>query len=282
MTQEHRAEASEPSSGPGASPYDGLDAPALRALLAERDRALADMAAAHDEFLHAVSHDLRAPLRHIVSFGPLVRELVEDEAQGLPSDAREEACSFLGTMDQASRRMGRMLDGLLALSRIARAPLHRAPVDLNELLAGMPARLATEAPGRSVEWRIAPGLPTVAGDAALLGQLFTELLGNALKFTRDRAPAIVEIDGGVDEDGSARLTVRDNGTGFDPARAGMLFGVFQRLHRDADFDGMGVGLAKARAIMQRHRGSIGIDAVPGQGCTVVLAWPSGDGRLSGP
>ncbi|QCX09992.1 Phytochrome-like protein cph1 [Paracidovorax citrulli] len=273
MTEE-RAGAACPS-GPGPSPYEGLDAPALRALLAERDRALADMAAAHDEFLHAVSHDLRAPLRHIVSFGPLVRELVEDEAQGLPAGARAEACSFLGTMDQASRRMGRMLDGLLALSRIARAPLHRAPVDLNELLAGMPSALAGEAPGRRVEWRIAPGLPTVAGDAALLRQLFTELLGNALKFTRDRTPAIVEIEGDVAGDGSARLAVRDNGTGFDPARAGMLFGVFQRLHRDADFDGMGVGLAKARAIMQRHRGRIGIDAVPGEGCTVVLAWPPG-------
>lgn len=273
MTEE-RAGAACPS-GPEPSPYEGLDAPALRALLAERDRALADMAAAHDEFLHAVSHDLRAPLRHIVSFGPLVRELVEDEAQGLPAGARAEACSFLGTMDQASRRMGRMLDGLLALSRIARAPLHRAPVDLNELLAGMPSALAGEAPGRRVEWRIAPGLPTVAGDAALLRQLFTELLGNALKFTRDRTPAIVEIEGDVAGDGSARLAVRDNGTGFDPARAGMLFGVFQRLHRDADFDGMGVGLAKARAIMQRHRGRIGIDAVPGEGCTVVLAWPPG-------
>lgn len=277
MTQEHRAGAPGPS-GPGTSPYDGLDAPVLRALLAERDRALADMAAAHDEFLHAASHDLRAPLRHIVSFGPLVRELVEDGAQGLPAGAREEACSFLGTMDQASRRMGRMLDGLLALSRIGRAPLHWAPVDLNGLLAGMPSALAGEAPGRDVEWRIAPGLPTVAGDAALLGQLFAELLGNALKFTRGRTPAVIAIDGDIAEDGAPRLTVRDNGTGFDPARAGMLFGVFQRLHRDADFDGMGVGLAKARAIMQRHRGRIGIDAVPGEGCTVVLAWPPGGGQ----
>ncbi|WP_311233237.1 ATP-binding protein [Acidovorax sp. PRC11] len=277
MTQEHRAGAPGPS-GPGTSPYDGLDAPVLRALLAERDRALADMAAAHDEFLHAASHDLRAPLRHIVSFGPLVRELVEDGAQGLPAGAREEACSFLGTMDQASRRMGRMLDGLLALSRIGRAPLHWALVDLNGLLAGMPPALAGEAPGRDVEWRIAPGLPTVAGDAALLGQLFAELLGNALKFTRGRTPAVIAIDGDIAEDGAPRLTVRDNGTGFDPARAGMLFGVFQRLHRDADFDGMGVGLAKARAIMQRHRGRIGIDAVPGEGCTVVLAWPPGGGQ----
>ncbi|XDF38006.1 ATP-binding protein [Paracidovorax avenae] len=240
------------------------------------------MAAAHDEFLHAVSHDLRAPLRHIVSFGPLVRELVEDEAQGLPAEARAEACSFLGTMDQASRRMGRMLDGLLALSRIAHAPLHLAPVDLNALAREAQATLDGEAAGRSVEWQIAPGLPTVAGDVALLRQLLTELLGNALKFTRDRSPARIAVSGDVAVDGTARLEVRDNGTGFDPARAGALFGVFQRLHREADFDGMGVGLAKARAIMQRHRGRIGIDAVPGEGCTLTLEWPPGGGQAARP
>ncbi|BFO57300.1 sensor histidine kinase [Acidovorax sacchari] len=280
MTEAGAGAAGQP--GTGQAPYEHLDAPALRALLAERDRALAEMAAAHDEFLHAVSHDLRAPLRHIVSFGPLVRELVEDEAQGLPAEERAEACSFLGTMDQASRRMGRMLDGLLALSRIAHAPLHLAPVDLNALAREAQATLDGEAAGRSVEWQFAPGLPTVAGDAALLRQLLTELLGNALKFTRDRSPARIAVSGDVAVDGTARLEVRDNGTGFDPARAGALFGVFQRLHREADFDGMGVGLAKARAIMQRHRGRIGIDAVPGEGCTLTLEWPPGGGQAARP
>ncbi len=278
MTQDRAGDAAAGPTGPigpESAPYEGLDAPALRALLLQRDRALADAAAAQKEFLHAVSHDLRAPLRHIVSFVPLVQELVEDDAQGLPAEARAEACSFLGTVDQASRRMGRMLDGLLAFSRIAHAPLRAEPVDLNGLLAGVQAALAGEAIGRSVEWRIAPGLPTVSGDAALLRQLFTELLGNALKFTRGRTPACIAVDGGVAADGWVRLSVRDNGTGFDPARAGMLFRMFQRLHRDADFDGMGVGLAQARAIMQRHGGRIGIDAVPGEGCTVELAWPPG-------
>ncbi len=259
-------------------PYHALDAPALRTLLAARDQALSDSAAAQEEFLRAVSHDLRAPLRHITSYIPLVRELVEDGEQGLQGEARAEAGSFLDTLDQAARRMGKMLDGLLALSRIAQAPLQPAPVDLNALLADVQRTCASAsagaAAGRNVEWLVASGLPAVMGDAALLSLLMAEVLGNAVKFTRGRTPARIEVRGGVAEDGKAWLSVRDNGTGFDPARAGTLFGVFQRLHRDAEFEGMGVGLAKARAIMQRHGGHIGITAVPGEGCTVELVWPA--------
>ncbi|GAA6120458.1 ATP-binding protein [Acidovorax sp. FG27] len=257
-----------------AAPGDGLDAGALRALLAERDRALSDARAAQEEFLRAVSHDLRAPLRHITSYTPLVRELVEDDVQGLQGEARAEAGSFLDTLDQAARRMGRMLDGLLALSRIAQAQLDRAPVDLGAVVADVRHTLAGAAPGRAIDWQVAPALPVVVGDAALLGLLLAEVLGNAVKFTRDRAPARIDVDGGTAADGTAWLSVRDNGTGFEPARAGALFGVFQRLHRDADFDGMGVGLAKARAVMQRHAGHIGITAVTGEGCTVELRWPA--------
>ncbi len=264
--------------------HAGLDAPALRALLAQRDRALADLAATQGELLRAVSHDLRAPLRHVTSYGPLVRELIEDAfaAGSLPQDARDEALSFLATMDQSARRMGAMLDGLLALSRAARAPLRPVPLDLAALVAEAQAALAGAAAGRAVEWSVDTQGLAVQGDAALMRQLLAELLGNALKFTAGPAappgavPARIAVSARLLPGGEAsgvRLQVQDNGSGFDPARAGALFGIFQRLHRDTDYAGVGTGLATARAIVQRHGGHIAITATPGAGCTVTVDWP---------
>jgi light-regulated signal transduction histidine kinase (bacteriophytochrome) len=144
---------------PGANPYEALDAPALRALLAQRDAQLAAQAAGMEEWMHAISHDLRAPLRHITSYGPLVRELLQES--GLPAEAQQEALAFLDTMDQSARRMGRMLEGLLVLSRIARVPLRREAVDLAALVEQVRAAQAEAVPERGMEWHIAPDLPTV-------------------------------------------------------------------------------------------------------------------------
>ena len=226
---------------PGSNPHAEPTLEAVRAQLQERERELAELRAAQAEFLRAVSHDLRAPLRHITSYGPLVAELLQDA--GLQGDGLQEAQSFLATMDQSARRMGRMLDGLLALSHIARAPLQRQPVELGALVAEVQATLAARAQGRAVEWQIAADLPRVLGDATLLRQMLVELLGNALKFTHGRVPACIAVDGERGADGRATLRVQDNGAGFNPAQAAGLFGVFQRLHREAEFEGVGAGLA---------------------------------------
>ena len=240
----------------------------LRAQLAERERELAELRDAQDEFLRAVSHDLRAPLRHITSYGPLVTELLQEV--GLQGEALAEAQEFLATMDQSARRMGRMLDGLLALSQIARTPLQRQPVALSALAHEVQAALAAQAQAqqRAVQWHIAPDLPSVHGDAALLRQLLAELLGNALKFTRGREPARIAVTAEHGADGSLVLRVQDNGAGFNPAQSAGLFGVFQRLHREAEFDGVGTGLAAVRAIAQRHGGEASATASLGAGCTV--------------
>ena len=268
----------------------------LRTQLAEREQQLAAMATAHEDFLRAVSHDLRAPLRHITSYGPLVSEVLQGSA--LASDTLAEAQEFLATMDQSARRMGRMLDGLLKLSRIAGAPFERQPVPLAELVADAQAALAAQTHGRAVEWQVAPTGAVLHGDPALLRQLLTALLDNALKFTQGLAVAriAIEVDEGkgveiADHSTSTTasttastspraaatsntLRVQDNGAGFNPAQASGLFGVFQRLHREAEFDGIGTGLASVRAIAQRHGGDASATAAPGAGCTVSVVLPA--------
>ena len=253
---------------PGSSPHAGLALDQVRALLQQRERELAELRAAQDDFLRAVSHDLRAPLRHVTSYGPLVAELLHD--CGLQGETLQEAQSFLVTMDQSARRMGRMLDGLLALSRIARAPLQVQPVALGALVAEVQLALAPQAQGRAVQWQVATDLPSVQCDAALLRQLLAELLGNALKFTRGRDPAHIAVHAECSADSSVTLRVQDNGTGFNPAQAAGLFGVFQRLHREAEFEGVGTGLAAVRAIARRHGGDASVTAIPGVGCTVSV------------
>lgn len=250
---------------------DGQALALLRTQLAQRDRQLAEMATAHEDFLRGVSHDLRAPLRHITSYGPLVTELLQEAgAAPLSAESREEALEFLATMEQSARRMGQMLDGLLALSRIGRAVLQTQSVALHTLVEEVQTTLAASNPGRAVEWDIAPHLPTIQGDAALLQQMLTELIGNALKFTRGRNPAHITITAEPSGSGNITLRVQDNGAGFNPAQSAGLFGIFQRLHRESEFEGIGTGLAIVRAIAQRHGGDASATAAVGQGCTVAI------------
>ena len=123
-----------------------------------------------------------------------------------------------------------------------------------------------------MQWQIAPDLPSVQGDAALLRQMLVELLGNALKFTRGRDLACIAVDGERDADGRVTLRVQDNGAGFNPAQAASLFGVFQRLHRETEFEGVGTGLAAVRAIARRHGGDASATATAGVGCTVNVSF----------
>ena len=246
----------------------------LRAALARSQQQVADMAAAQEEFLRAVSHDLRAPLRHVTSYGTLVREVLGDLPPEVLQGAEvQEALGFLATMDQSARRMGLMIDGLQALVRASRAPLRLQPVPLADAIAHARTTLASAERGRTVEWRVGVDLPTLQADSTLLQELLVQLLGNALKFTRPVAQPCITVLADAAPAGQVAFAVQDNGVGFDPARAGALFGVFQRLHRETEFDGVGAGLALCRASAQRHGAQISATAVPGGGCAVRVQWP---------
>ena len=263
------------------------DAPAapelqqLRAELARCQQQVADMAAAQEEFLRAVSHDLRAPLRHVTSYGALVREVLGDlPVEVLQGPEMQEALGFLSTMDQSAKRMALMMDGLLALVRASRVPLRPQAVPLADAIAQARAALARLEADRAVQWRVAADLPVLHADPAQLQELLVQLLGNALKFTRDAAQPCITVQAQAAPPGQVAFTVQDNGVGFDPARAGSLFGVFQRLHRETEFEGVGTGLALCRAMAQRHGAQISATAVPGAGCTVRVCWPGGTATTS--
>ena len=253
---------------PAQDPQNAPDAGAeLNALRAE----LAALRQAHAGLLHAVSHDLRAPLRHISSFAPLLREAVQAlQAGDLAAGA--EAEEFLQPMEQGARRLARMIDALLLLSRTASGPLQPAPIDLVAQAQALAAQLA--APGALVQWQWPAAPVLLQADAAQLHQLLQALLENALKFSQGRAPAQIALRAEPLAGGGWRWSVQDNGAGFDPARAQGLFGLFQRLHRESEFEGLGVGLALAQAIAQRHGARITAQAQPGAGCTISLDWPA--------
>ena len=253
-------------------PHAGAD----DAPLAAAQRQMADMRAAHEAFLHGVAHDLRAPLRHVTSYGALLRELLQ-ELPG-PRPQVDEALDFTAAIGQAARRMGLMIDGLHAIARAGSAPLRLGAVDLHAAVRDARAGLARAEAGRAVRWDIAPPMPAVRADADLLRQLLAQALDNALKFTRARADARITVQAasaaGAQGQPCVRITIGDNGVGFDGARAQRLFGVFQRMHRESEFDGVGAGLALCQTIAQRHGATISAHATPGEGCTLTLDWPA--------
>jgi PAS domain S-box-containing protein len=230
----------------------------------ELARSNTDLAAANQEleaFSYSVSHDLRAPLRHIDGFA---RILKEEHA----AELSEEAQRYLDRVLHGANHMGHLVDDLLNLAKIGRRDLARQRTKLDllvrEALADLPG---TE--NRSVEWRVEP-LPEVDCDPGLLKLVFNNLLGNALKFTRSRQPAVIEI-GTSDSAGPTTIFVRDNGVGFDPKYADKLFGVFQRLHRQEDFEGTGVGLATVQRIIRKHGGEVWAESEVDRGATFFFS-----------
>jgi signal transduction histidine kinase len=229
----------------------------------ERTAALSSANKELEGFTYSVSHDLRAPLRQVAGFA----EVLESTA-GPKLDANERRA--LATLRDSARHSGQLMDDLLRFSKMSRQELRTFSVNLNTLVESARASLAHEAEGREVEWTVG-ALPTVRGDPSMLLLVFRNLLGNALKYTRGRAKARIEVGslGGAQED---VLYVRDNGVGFEMAYADRLFGVFQRLH-GTEFEGTGIGLASVRRIVERHGGRVWAEGATGQGATFYWAIP---------
>jgi two-component system sensor histidine kinase/response regulator len=217
-----------------------------------------------EAFSYSISHDLRAPLRHIEGFNQL---LIEKYAGELPSDARRLVDIVCGE----TRRMGLLIDDLLRFSRLGRQPLNKQSINVSELFGEVLAELQREQAGRKVDTRLGE-LPGCTGDRSLLRQVVVNLLSNAFKFTRHRENPVVEIGGGVQQD-ELTYFVRDNGAGFDMQYAHKLFGAFQRLHRAEEFEGTGVGLSIVQRVIVRHGGRIWAEAALGQGATFRFTLP---------
>jgi signal transduction histidine kinase len=218
-----------------------------------------------EAFSYSVSHDLRAPLRHINGFV----DLLQRRCAGALDDTGRR---HLGTIAGAARQMGQLIDDLLSFSRMARADMMRTRVPLASLVREVRDALADEARGRDVAWRV-NGLPEVMGDPAMLRVVVTNLLSNALKYSRTRSRTEIEVGWRRGDDGQALVWVRDNGVGFDMQYAGKLFGVFQRLHRAAEFEGTGIGLATVRRIVHRHGGRAWAEGALDVGATVYVSLP---------
>jgi signal transduction histidine kinase len=217
-----------------------------------------------ETFNYAVSHDLRAPLRHMNGFSHF---LEKKYGPGLP----EEAQHYLNRIRSAATHMSRLVEGLLQLSHIGRQLPNITQGSLDQVLDDARAELLPECAGRQIDWRVGP-LPEVNGDIVLLGQVFTNLLSNAIKFTRLQDHPIIEI-GTCQEKGATAIFVRDNGAGFNTQFADKLFGVFQRLHRADEFEGTGIGLATVQRIVHRHGGRIWAESEPGKGATFFFTLP---------
>ena len=211
-----------------------------------------------EAFTYSVSHDLRAPLRHVDGFSKL---LVDKHGAELSPDAQED----IATIRDSVLHMGILIDDLLNLARLGRKQMSMQATGLNSLVDEARADLMRANPDRTIEWKVET-LPFVECDPALIKQVFANLLSNAVKFTRPRKPAVIEV-GTTQQEGCAVIFVRDNGVGFNMKYATKLFGVFQRLHRSEDFEGTGVGLATVQRIIHKHGGRVWAEAALNQGAT---------------
>ena len=217
-----------------------------------------------EAFSYSVSHDLRAPLRHIAGYSELLGEI---EGQSLSERGRR----FLQHIEEAAHFAGSLVDNLLNFSQMGRSALRLSEVDLNALVEAIRSELAPDYQNREIVWDIAQ-LPKVVGDPAFINMALHNLLANAIKYTRGRTPARIGISA-VQHPGETEICIRDNGVGFDMAYANKLFGVFQRLHRMEDFEGTGIGLASVRRIIERHDGRVWAHGKVGQGATFHFTLP---------
>jgi two-component system, sensor histidine kinase and response regulator len=233
----------------------------IKRLNRDLERGMAELKAANaelEDYSHGIAHDLRAPLRAIDGFSQI---LLDDFAAQLTPEAQR----YLGLTRASAQQMGRLIDDLLTFARLGRQPLRREHVLLDDLVRQVIEGVAVDRQERAVEIR-SEALGTCEADPVQLRQVFANLLSNALKFTRDCHPAVIEISS-RQQAGERVYFVRDNGVGFDMRYAGKLFGIFQRLHRSDQYEGTGVGLANVKRIIIRHGGRVWAEAEPNRGAT---------------
>ncbi|MGH9349732.1 MAG: ATP-binding protein [Vicinamibacterales bacterium] len=236
----------------------------------EHATALAEANQELEAFSYSVSHDLRAPLRHVTGFATLLEERA---GRSLDDRGRQ----YLKTMIDAANRMGRLIDDLLAFSRMGRAPLTKQRINLGHPVEDAQREVTAEAAGRDIVWRI-QSLPDLDADPAMLRLALVNLLSNAVKYTGHRSQAHIEVSAAASDPRETVICVRDNGVGFDMQYAHKLFGVFQRLHRADEFEGTGIGLANVRRIVQRHGGRVWAESEVDRGTAFYVALPSNGHR----
>jgi signal transduction histidine kinase/DNA-binding response OmpR family regulator len=237
----------------------------LEELVQERTAALEASNKELEGFTYSVSHDLRAPLRHIDGFMELLQKTTG-------TDLDEQSQHYIDAISSAARKMGLLIDDLLSFSRMGRHTKSLKQVDLAKLVRDVIQDIEPDTAGRTVIWRT-DDLPTVEGDAAMLRMVLLNLISNALKFTRPREQAVIEIGSLPNQDSETVIFVRDNGVGFDMAYADKLFGIFQRLHRSDEFEGTGIGLANVHRIIARHGGRTWASSELDQGATFYFSLP---------
>jgi light-regulated signal transduction histidine kinase (bacteriophytochrome) len=245
-----------------------------RELEATVDARTADLTRVNQEleaFAYSVAHDLRAPARHVHGFA---RVLELRHSAGMDSKARD----YLGRIVAAAHGMGKLIDHLLAFSQLSHHELAVGPVDLNQVLRSCVDALAPELEGREIQWRIG-ALPVVQGDGALLAQVMSNLVGNAVKYSARSTPAVIEVFSVETDPGEHRIGIRDNGVGIDMQYAHRLFKVFSRLHHQEEFEGTGVGLANVRRIVERHGGKVWVESEPGAGACFWFTLPRRTGTV---
>ena len=237
-----------------------------RLVIEQLQRELTQAKAELEDFTYSVSHDLRASLRHVNAYVQIIREELDAQATAAVG-------AHLETVSQAARQMGRQIDGLMELSRLTRVDMQLSAVKVGDLLQDVWVEMAPALSGRVLDWQVASDFPVLRGDAALLRQVLGHLLSNAAKFTSPRALAEIKVSWQLHASGQCAVTVADNGVGFNPQYTPKLFHAFQRLHGAREFEGLGMGLALSRKIMERHGGTVWADGELNAGCRVSLTLP---------
>jgi PAS domain S-box-containing protein len=239
----------------------------LERRVAERTAELETANKELESFSYSVSHDLRAPLRHIDGFAQLLQKR-------MGANLAEIDQRYLNNITNSAKGLGLLIDELLAFSRMGRAEMRQIAVNVREMVEETRKEFLPEQQQRQIQWRIGD-LPVIEADPAMLRQVWRNLIGNAIKYTRQREVATIEISHQVTERDGHVFAVRDNGAGFDMQYADKLFGVFQRLHHANEFEGTGIGLANVRRIVYRHGGRTWAEGQVGVGATFYVALPNG-------